>query len=149
MATAITIEIKGIARMQERIKGNTLARKALRDSLRKAAQSTKAVATRRAGIISRGLARRTGSGVFRDLSGAKVVNRAAWANVAEKGRRPGAKMPPVGALRGGYPAAALVAKRGLPARPFMAPAARESKPAIEAALRDGARAVEAAWAGRA
>ena len=76
-----------------------------------------------------------------------MTNSAAWINVAEVGRHPGAKMPPVGVLKGGYAAAKAVSIRGLPGHHVMARAEQASRSGVQASMETAARDMEALWRG--
>jgi len=68
-----------------------------------------------------------------------------WARTAEKGRRPGARMPPPGVLKGGFAAARAVSRRGQKPRPFVAPAARDSAGDVVKILAEAGAAIEKEW----
>jgi hypothetical protein len=140
----IRVEVKGLEQLRNKISSDKIAKKALRSSLRDAAKVAKANLLARARPISKRLARAKVS-IGRDLTSAKVKPTAAWARTAEKGRRPGARMPPPGVLKGGFAAARRVSQRGLPAHPFVAPAARDSAADIVKILAEAGKAIEADW----
>lgn len=140
----IRVEVKGLEQLRAKIASDKLAKKALRSSLREAAKVAKANLLARARPISRKLARAKVS-IGRDLTSAKVKPTAAWARTAEKGRRPGARMPPPGVLKGGFAAARAVSRRGQKPRPFVAPAARDSAADIVKILAEAGKAIEAEW----
>lgn len=143
----VSVEIVGLERLLEKVASERLARPALRRALRDAAKAVKAEAVRRARPISRRLARRFAVRTHRAPvpQWIKVVNRYPGAWAIEKGRRAGAKMPPPQALRGGLPAARVVARRGLGPRPFMAPAAAASRAVVSRELAAAAREIERQW----
>ena len=133
MASGTLIKVENLEKLMAKLDGDRVARRTIRKTMRLAAKAAKAKMVGRARPISRKLAR------------ARVSPTAAWAPTAEAGRRPGAKQPPMGVLKGGFPAARLVAKRGLPPRPFVAPATRDSAAEVARILRDAAKEIEAAW----
>lgn len=144
MASDTLIKVTGLKEITAKLDSEKVARRTLRKALRLAAKATKVRLLAKARPISRRLARARVK-VARDAMSARVIPTAAWAHVAEKGRRPGAKQPPMGVLKGGFPAARLVAQRGLPPRPFVAPAARESVAEVVKILRDAGKEIEAEW----
>lgn len=144
---SVSVEIVGLERLLAKVATERLARPALRRALRAAARSVKAEVVARARPISKRLARRTTVRTHRAPvpQWAKVINRYPGAHAIEKGRRAGAKMPPPQALRGGLPAARVVARRGIGARPFMAPAAAASRAVVSRELAVAAREIERQW----
>lgn len=140
----IRVEVKGLEQLRAKISSDKLAKKALRSSLREAAKVAKANLLAKARPISRKLARAKIS-IGRDLTSAKVIPTAAWARTAEKGRRPGARMPPPGVLKGGFAAARAVSRRGQKPRPFVAPAARDSAGDVVKILAEAGAAIEKEW----
>lgn len=151
--SSLAIEIEGadklIARCQEG--GKRIIAKPLRTAFRVAAKAVKANVITTARPISRSLTRKIRVSIDRGIGPVyaprfgKVVNAAAWVNVAENGRHPGAKMPPIAALKGGFAAAKVVAVRGIPGHGFMSKAEQMSRPAVVAAFAAAAREIEAAW----
>lgn len=149
----LSIEIEGadklIAKCQEG--GKRVIAKPLRTAFRVAAKAVKANIVTVARPISRSLTRKIRVSIDRGIGPVyaprfgRVVNSAPWINVAENGRHPGAKMPPIGVLRGGFAAARVVAERGLPGRGVMSKAEQMSRPAVAAAFAAAAREIEAAW----
>lgn len=150
MAERLGITIKGLDDLTEHVREMPFLRRPLRKGFRTAAKAVKAAVVRRAGALSRRLARRTSVEVDGSYvpAWARVTNKAAWINVAEKGRHPGAKMPPVRALRGGFAAARAVSRRGLPGHQVMSGAAKDSEPQVRAIMAATAREVEALWRAR-
>lgn len=144
MASGTLIKVENLEKLMAKLDGDRVARRTIRKTMRLAAKAAKAKMVGRARPISRKLARARVK-VARDALSARVIPTAAWAPTAEAGRRPGAKQPPMGVLKGGFPAARLVAKRGLPPRPFVAPATRDSAAEVARILRDAAKEIEAAW----
>lgn len=144
MASDTLIRVVNIEKIIAKLDSERAAKKILRKTMRAAAKVTKQRMLTRARVISRKLARGRVK-VARDAFSARVIPTAAWANTAERGRRPGAKAPPITALKGGWPAAQAVAKRGLPARPFVAPAARDSAADVQSLLKGAAREIELQW----
>ena len=119
--------------------------KQMKAGLREAARLVRAEMHQRASAISRRLARRIKTKIDRFGTEARVINSYAGVWAIEKGRRPGAKMPPLKAVRGGYPAARLVSRRGLAARPFLKPTADAMAGQVKAVLSRVAREIEAQW----
>lgn len=144
MASDTFIKVQNVEKLLEKLDSQRLAKKTLRKAMRLAGKTAKGFMLARARAISRKLARARVK-VARDGLSARVKPTAAWANTAEAGRKPGAKMPPPTALRGGFAAARAVSMRGLPARPFVAPAARDSAGAVQAIIRDAAKEIEQQW----
>lgn len=147
MPRTIGVEVKGLERLREKVGSDKLLKRELRKGLRQAANAVKRRIQARGRPISRKLAKRVTVTIARDLMGATIRPTAAWANTAERGRRPGAKQPPAGVLTGGWAAARVVARRGLPARPFVAPAATDARADVQRILQDTAVTIEAAWRG--
>lgn len=150
MAAKITVEMKGLDSLIARADGTRLLRRPLRRGLRRMGKVMKAHVVAIARPISASLARRVKVEVDRDFTPkwVKVVNRAAWVHVAERGRRPGAKGPPMGKLRGGFAAGRVVSARGLPGHRVMARAAAASQRDVAAVNREISREMEAAWNAR-
>ena len=147
MPRTIGIEVVGLEKLRQKVGNDKLLKKPLRRGLRLAANAVKKRIGARGRPISRKLAKKIKVTVGRDLMSATIRPTAAWANTAEKDRRPGAKAPPAGVLKGGWAAAQVVARRGLRPRPFVAPAAEDSRADVQRILQDTAAEVEAAWRG--
>jgi hypothetical protein len=141
----VRVEVKGLAELRAKIAKDKFAKKQLRSSLREAAKVVKANLLSRARPIGKSLARAKVS-IGRDLTSAKVKPTSRWARTAEKGRRPGARMPPPGVLRGGFAAARAVSRRGQPPRPFVAPAAQDSAADVVRILAEAGKSIEKDWA---
>jgi hypothetical protein len=150
MAARLGITIKGLPETIDRAREARVLRRPLRRGFRAAAKAVKAAVVRRAGALSRRLARRTSVAVDSSPvpTWARVTNKSPWINVAEVGRHRGAKQPPMGVLRGGFPAARAVARRGLPGHHVMERAAADSRGQVAAIMGATAREVEALWRAR-
>lgn len=144
MARDTLIKVEGLERIISKCDHEKLVLRQVRKAMRLAAKAAKAKLTARARTISRTLTRSKVK-VARDAMSVQVIPTAAWANTAEKGRHPGARMPPPGALRGGYPAARRVAERGLRPRPFVGPATQDSAAEVQRILEDAGKEIQAEW----
>jgi hypothetical protein len=153
--TNFKLEVKGADKLIKKVEngGGKLLKKPLTKGMRAGAKVVKAhviTTTRPVGkSLTKGI--RTsidkGSAPLFVPKFAKVKATAPWINVAEEGRHPGAKMPPVGVLKGGYAAARAVSIRGLPAHHVMARAEQASRPGVESAFAAAAREIESLWRG--
>lgn len=156
----IDLKVTGVERLQARAVDERVLRKPLRKLMRQAGQVVKQEYVSRARGVSRRVARRVrvklrqGKAPAYITESIHVMSRYGGAPAIVSGRRvagmSGArgkpvKMPPVGALRGGFAAARLVATRGIPGRPFVEATFATVKPRVESLLRDGTREIEAAW----
>lgn len=159
MAAKITVQMKGLDTLIARAEATRLYRRPLARGLRKIGKAMKANVVALARPISRSLARRVRVQLDRDYppQWVKVINRAAWIHVAERGRRAGAKAPPVaefrgrpavGRIRGGYPSAQLIKRRGLPGHHVMERAAAASQRDVMTINREISREMEAVWNAR-
>lgn len=146
----VDVKITGLRQAVARAEAETIFRRPLRKALRGMGKLVKANVVATARPISRKLARRVRVKVDRARVPAyvRITNGASWVHVAEEGRRPGAKQPPVTALRGGFAAAKAVAERGLPGHHFMARARSASEPGIAQLVRQLERTMDAIWRGR-
>lgn len=141
------VEVKGLKELAERAQAERAIRRPMRRGLREAAKAAKASMAGVARPISRRLARRIRVAVDRRPVPlwAKATYTYAGAQAIERGRRAGAKLPPVGALKGGFAARKAVAARGVPARPYFERAKRAAEPAVQAIMGRVAKEIEATW----
>lgn len=150
-AVRLHIKADGVERLQARCVDERLLRKPLRKLMRAAGNYVKKAYVARARPISRRTARRVrvkitqGKGPAFIPESVHVMSRYPGAPSIVSGRRPGAKMPPIVAIRGGYPAAQAVKRTGMAARPFVEAVFSETRGAVEKLLKDGAAEIERTW----
>lgn len=154
MAVSLTVEVVGLDRLERGLG---------------AAPAALDAATRRqliaAGLLVEGTARRLAprdtarlqgsitSRVTEEAGGmvARIGPSVAYGIVMERGRRPGARMPPVAALAGWarrhgglnpYLVARAIQRKGIKARPYMEPALEQNRGQIDSLMREvGVRVV--------
>lgn len=145
----VSVKVDGARELIQRAELERFIRRPLRKAFRTAAKAVKARIIQFARPVSRSLTRRIRVEVDRAPvpEWARVINRAAWVHVAERGRRPGAKLPPASALRGGFAAARSVSRAGLPGHHIMERAARASGADLDRAFDEAAREIERRWRG--
>lgn len=145
----VHVEVKGVGEAVIRAEAERAFRRPLRKMLRAAGNVLKKQYVSLARPVSRKLARRVRVTVDRSPvpEYARVAASAAWVHVAEVGRRPGAKLPPATALRGGYGAAFVVAVVGLPGHHIMQRAVAAAQPDINNTIRTMSREMEAQFNG--
>ncbi len=141
------IQVKGDAQRRLEARADRLG-KAIRQATAQSGAHVLAE-TRRASVVVTGTTRRGYQQqvvTYGNVTTTRVASNQASAAVAERGRRRGAKMPPVRALipwvkkrwglegkearRAAYVLARKIAREGIPARPVLKPALRNSRPAI-------------------
>lgn len=149
----LEIRITGITELMARAQDDRFLRRPIRKALRAAGKLMKAEYVTVARPISRRLARRVRVKIKQGAAPAyipqdvAVTTRYAGGPAIVSGRRAGAKLPPVRALRGGFAAARAVAERGLPGHPFLPAVVRAVGPPIERSLATAAREMERQWQG--
>lgn len=154
-APTLRMEVKGVAELVDKCEagGKRILAKPLKKAFRAAGKVVKAHVVTIARPVGRSLTRKIKVSIDRGMAPAyvptyaKVKNSAAWINVAEVGRHPGAKMPPVGTLKGGYAAAKAVSIRGLPGHHVMERAEQASRAGVQATFAAAASEMEQAWRG--
>jgi hypothetical protein len=146
----VSIEIEGLKECIAAADAERTFRRPLRKTLREAGKLLKTNVVAIGRPVGRSLVRKLKVTVDRSPTPtyARVSNKAAWVNVAEVGRRAGAKMPPPGALRGGFAAARTVAARGLPGHGVMKRAAGATASQMPALTRDLEQGMTLSWNGK-
>lgn len=151
MGGGIELRLTGLDELIRRATTERLVKKALRTAMRQAGKAMKAEYIIHARSFSRRLARRVRVKIKQGPAPAylpievKVFPRYAGGPAIVSGRRAGAKQPPVGALRGGFPAARVVAQRGLPGHPFVPAVMAAVAPKVQHLLAGVGRGMEGAW----
>jgi hypothetical protein len=146
----VSIEIEGLKECIAAADSERTLRRPLRKTLREAGKLLKANIVAMGRPVGRSLVRRLKVTVDKAPlpTYARVSNKAAWVNVAEVGRHAGAKMPPPGALRGGFAAAIAVSRRGIPGHGVMRRAAAATSAQMPALTRDLDQGMTLAWNGK-
>lgn len=151
VASGIKLRLTGLDELLRRAATERLVKRALRQAMRQAGKAMKAEYIARARGISWRLARRVRMKIKQGPAPAylpievKVYPRYAGGPAIVSGRRVGAKQPSVGALRGGFPAARLVARRGLPGHPFVPAVMAAVSLRVQRLLSEVGQGMEAAW----
>lgn len=145
----LSIKAEGLARLQKACADDRTLRKPLRKLMRTAGNVIKAEYKARA--TSRRLARKTRLKIRQGRAPAyipesvHVVSKYGGAPAIVSGRRPGAKMPPIAAVRGGFPAARAIGQRGIPGKPFVEAVFQTVRQRVDGLLREGSREIEHSW----